>query len=197
MLLCPTLVKSGLIITHVLVKSKFSKKNFYAATLDLEPDDDFGCYWLGVCAMSGGMFDVAERSLQRARALNPQRAITFIALGNLRLIQKPTEQDLQKALEYYRQAAELDPDNAEPVELIATVYYRQKRYADAVREFERALQIDPTVAEVYYPLGLAYAQIGEKAKSQRCLEIAEVYARGKEAFVRPGGAVAESVRGRR
>jgi len=164
--------------------------------VDLEPDHDYGYYWLGACAMSAGMFDVAERSLQRARALNPQRATTFLVLGNLRLIQNPTPQDLQQAMEYYQHAAALDPTNAEAVELIATVFYRQKRYADAVRAFERALEIDSSRAEVYYPLGLAYAKIGEKEKSQRCLAIAEVYARGKEAFARPGGAAAESVRGK-
>lgn len=168
----------------------------FRAYVDLEPDHDYGYYWLGACAMSAGMFDVAERSLQRARALNPQRATTFLVLGNLRLIQNPTAQDLQQAMEYYQRAAEIDPTNAEAFELIATVFYRQKRYADAVKAFEHALEIDPTRAEVYYPLGLAYAKIGEKEKSKKCLAIAEVYTKGKEAFARPGGAAAESVRGR-
>ncbi|MCS6858974.1 MAG: tetratricopeptide repeat protein [Abditibacteriales bacterium] len=166
------------------------------AYVDLEPDDDYGYYWLGSCAMSAGMFDVAERSLQRARALNPQRATTFLVLGNLKLIQNPTARDLEQAMAYYQRAAEIDPTNAEAFALIATVFYRQKRYAEAARAFEHALEIDPTRAEVYYPLGLAYAKIGEKEKSRRCLEIAEIYAKGKEAFARPGGAVAESVRGK-
>lgn len=162
--------------------------------VDREPEDDFGYFWLGAAALSAGMFDIAERSLRRARALNPDRAVTHIALGNLTLRRNPKENDLERALEYYQRAAFLDPSDAEPVELIATVYYRQHKYADAAREFERALRIDPQVAEVYYPLGLAYAKMGEKAKSQRCLKIAEVYASGKEAFVRPGGAVADTIR---
>lgn len=165
--------------------------------VDLEPEDDVGYYWLGVCAMSAGMFDVAQRSLERAKSLNPQRATTFVALGNLLLLQKPGPDELDRALKHYQSAADLDHTNAEAVELMGTVYYRQKRYGEAAREFERALRIDPTVAEVYYPLGLAYTKLGDRQKAERSLEIARVYAAGKEAFARPGGAVAESVQKRK
>jgi tetratricopeptide (TPR) repeat protein len=160
--------------------------------VDLEPDDDDGYYWLGAVALSAGMTEVGLKSLEKARSLNPHRAVTHLALGNYYLLHVKGKEGLNKALEFYQRAAELDPTTAEPVELIATVYYRQQRYADAAREFEHALRIDPRAAEVYYPLGLSYARIGEKAKSKRCLEIAAIYNAGKEAFVRPGGAVAES-----
>ncbi len=165
--------------------------------VDLEPQDDYGYFWLGAYTLSAGMFDVAERSLQKARALNPRRSVTYIALGNLKLRQNPGPKELHQALEIYQRAVELDPNDAEPVQLLATVYYRQQRYAEAAREFERALVIDPSVAEVYYPLGLTYAKMGEKAKSERCLKIADVYQIGKEAFRRPGGAIADSKPGAR
>jgi tetratricopeptide (TPR) repeat protein len=158
--------------------------------VDLEPEDDDGYYWLGAVALSAGMNDVALKSLEKARALDPNRAVTNVSLGNYYLHRGKESYD--RALEFYQRAAELDPTHAEPIELIATIYYRQRRYADAAREFERALRIDPRVAEVYYPLALCYERLGEKAKSKRCFEVAAVYAAGKEAFVRPGGAVSDA-----
>lgn len=156
--------------------------------VDLKPNDDYGFFLLGLTEMSAGDFDLAERSLQRARSLNPQRANTCLALGNLQWIEKPGAKDFDKALAYYQRARALAPQDASPIRMIATVYYRQRRYAEAAREFERVLRLDPTVAEVYYPLSLCYARIGEKAKSERCRILTEVYAVRKEAFSHPAPA---------
>ena len=57
------------------------------------------------------------------------------------------------ALTFYLQAAVLDPGDPRPVFLIGNLYFSQGKFADAIKQYERAIAINPR-----YPL--AHVQIG-------------------------------------
>ena len=50
--------------------------------------------------------------------------------------------------------------------LFRSVLFLQKRYADAVKEFEQTLSIDPEDLQAHYNLMLCYNGLGEDAKSE-------------------------------
>ena len=55
--------------------------------------------------------------------------------------------------------------NAEYLELLGMVLYASGRYADAIKEWNAALQVDPDRLSLYLNLGLGYEQIREYGKA--------------------------------
>jgi Tfp pilus assembly protein PilF len=58
---------------------------------------------------------------------------------------------------------------------LARVYLRQKKHADAVREFEIALSLDPTAGYVQYELGQAYQGAGQRREAEEQFRAAAAY----------------------
>ncbi|MBI5630627.1 MAG: tetratricopeptide repeat protein [Elusimicrobia bacterium] len=58
------------------------------------------------------------------------------------------------------------PDNPRPHAQMAYLYLKRMRYAEAAREFEAALRLEPSARPLFYlDLGLAYAESGEVAEA--------------------------------
>ncbi|MCS7316481.1 MAG: tetratricopeptide repeat protein, partial [Bryobacterales bacterium] len=57
---------------------------------------------------------------------------------------------------YYERAVKLNPQYAEAINNIGTVYYAQKSYRRAISQYRRALKISPNSASIYSNLGTAY-----------------------------------------
>lgn len=53
--------------------------------------------------------------------------------------------------------------------LLGTVYQDEENYADAIREFKQALEIDPSRHDALFSLGWAYAETGEPEEARRYL----------------------------
>ena len=65
-------------------------------------------------------------------------------------------QDLDNAGKYYRKAIKLNPQYAEAINNLGTVYYAKKSYRRAVTEYRKALAIEPDSAPFLANLGTAY-----------------------------------------
>ncbi len=48
--------------------------------------------------------------------------------------------------------------------------FAEKNYREAVRQFEKALKVNPEDANTYYYLGNCYGYLGDKQKAEECLE---------------------------
>jgi tetratricopeptide (TPR) repeat protein len=101
-------------------------------------------------------------------------------LNNIAYILADNNQDLDKALEYAKQAHDMQPDNPEYLDTYAMVLCKKGKYSEAV-QFERAAiqqydigQASPPV-EVYEHLAQAHEQLGEvsqaRAAYQQALDI--------------------------
>ncbi len=64
--------------------------------------------------------------------------------------------ELDRALEHYQKALQIDPNYAEAINNIGTVYYARKRYRQAIEYYQKALKLAPRSASIYSNLGTAY-----------------------------------------
>ena len=132
-----------------------------------------GFYLLGMAQMRNNQFEDAKKSLIWAAELSPNwwpprlmLAKIYAARGDLKLAQELSDKLLQrdpknmeallisgtarlknhefdKALALFRRAKEQSPDDPSPRLDIAAVYMFQKKYPEAIKEYEAALDLDP------------------------------------------------------
>jgi tetratricopeptide (TPR) repeat protein len=158
-------------------------------------------YRLGVALMEAGDIVAAVESLQRANLLESERPLTLLALGLalnsrkqyaeaktalLETLELAPDQmdgvaalaeaeagtgDLSQAEEHARRV--LARAAAQPTAnlVMGIVWMKQKRYADARDAFEKAAAADPASSAAHYQLSLAYARLGDEARSQQHLEL--------------------------
>ncbi len=79
------------------------------------------------------------------------------------------EGDLEGAATEYRLFLKEQPDDAAAQAGLASVYVRQRRYAEAIPAFREAARLEPEDADVWTNLGTALAITGDLTGSDRCL----------------------------
>jgi tetratricopeptide (TPR) repeat protein len=79
--------------------------------------------------------------------------------------------DLHQIESLLKQSMSLDPKLAQAHLQLANLYSDQKKYSDAIPEYERALELDSELADAHYRLGQAYIRTGQAAKAQQHLDV--------------------------
>jgi len=93
----------------------------------------------------------------------PESPRGYMSLGYhywwLAIIGKSPKENIKKALELAHKAISLDESDPASRELLASVYLSMRQYDKAITEGERAIELDPSGADVYAKLGqtLSYA----------------------------------------
>ena len=75
-------------------------------------------------------------------------------------------QDLQQIEVLLKKSIALDPKFAEAHLQLGNLYSDQSKYAEAIPEYVRARELDPSLGDVYYRMGQAYVHVGEKDRAQ-------------------------------
>ena len=101
--------------------------------------------------------DVAKK---RAAMDNALKAVVYLGLGD-RLYNQDKKQE---AIAIYRKVGSLLPEDTDINNSLGRIYSGAGYYDDAIKSFEVALAIDPTIAEAEMELGLAYRRRGEAQK---------------------------------
>jgi tetratricopeptide (TPR) repeat protein len=109
-----------------------------------------------------GSFDEAEALYRRAIELDPQLAIAYTNLGNIRF----RRGDEAGAEGLYRQALEVDDRQPEAHYNLGYVLLERGDAKRSVPCFQRALDADPRFADAHFNLAMAYEQLGERAKAR-------------------------------
>ena len=78
--------------------------------------------------------------------------------------------DLNKALQKYAQALELNPESTDAFTGAGNVALLKKKYPEALRLYQMAEEVEPMNAQVKFNLGLAYARMGDMGASERKFE---------------------------
>ena len=138
-------------------------------------------YWMGK-----GMFEEAIAEVQKATAINPEGGYSWLNLALLLTLIGNYDQ----AEEACRRAIELQEQYISGTEgllvvgghtRLGYVYYRQGRYDDAVREYQRELIFlsssdhilkDRTLIELHQKLGAAYLRLGDGDEAERYFKLA-------------------------
>lgn len=74
-----------------------------------------------------------------------------------------------QAISRYENAVEREPNAANYLQL-GVAYYIAHQWNDALRAFEKTIELDPNQAYAYYYLGVLYAAKGERAKADAALQ---------------------------
>ena len=94
---------------------------------------------LGYTADEKEDFLLAEQNYREAIALNPNYADVYFNLGNLLA---KDESRLKEAEESYRKAIELNPTAANAYSNLGFLYYKQRKFDEAINAFENAASLD-------------------------------------------------------
>jgi tetratricopeptide (TPR) repeat protein len=154
-------------------------------------------YLLGVALMQVGDMVAAVESLTEADRLEPNKALTLIALGlayNSRKMFAEAKPLLVRGLELepdsidgvaalaeseeglgeIEQAAQLaqrslsrDPAHANANLVMGLVHMQRQQFEAAREAFARTIAAQPNLPKAYYQLSLAYARLGDEANAQK------------------------------
>ena len=79
--------------------------------------------------------------------------------------------NLQQIESLLKTSIALDPKLAEAHLQLGNLYSDQNKYAEAVPEYEKALQFGPDLADAHYRLGQAYVRTGDKDRAQQQFQV--------------------------
>lgn len=119
--------------------------------------------------------NLARDMFERAVAIDPNFAAAWagLATAHVHLHGCDTEAHLEKAREASARALKLDPQSAEAHVAAGQGLSMEQRYADAAAEFERALELDPTLFDAYYYYARSCFKSGDLQKSLRLFRQAQ------------------------
>jgi len=107
-------------------------------------------------------YDEAEALYRRAIGLDPQLAIAYTNLGNIRF----RRGDEAGAETLYRRAIEIDARQPEAHYNLGYVMLERGDARAATEYFQRALEGDPKFADAQFNLAIALEQLGERARAR-------------------------------
>ncbi|MCF7741354.1 MAG: protein kinase [Candidatus Marinimicrobia bacterium] len=116
------------------------------------PNDKRIHYLLGGI-YSGMDTQKALNEYQKVLELDPNYGPVLNALAYLYM--QPENQDFEKALKYVRQYQKLHPDDANPHDTMADLYFFMGRIDDAIEKYKDAARINPGFSE--YRIGYMYS----------------------------------------
>ena len=114
----------------------------------------------------GWDFVAAEREFRRALELDPKYAGGHVGYGLFLTAMNRTDD----AIAELKRAQELDPLSTIYNAAIARPYYNARRYAEAIAQSRKTLELDSTFHRAHYWLGLSYEQLSRPADAIRELE---------------------------
>ena len=130
--------------------------------------------YLGGALLSWNQPELALREAQRAKALDPSFAKSYVLLG--RIYTHAELWDL--ADQSFSQALELDGNNAETWYFAGRASYEANRFENAIAQFSRALKLGALQSRTYENLALSYEALGDARQAKAAYEMAVHIAAG-------------------
>jgi len=150
----------------------FFSKNYYDDALDLflklvnaSPDNAQLYEKIGYCYQEAEFFDEALKYYKRAELID-RKVWTIKKIGLcLRRLGKKEE-----ALEYYIQAADMEPENIHTIIMTAHCYLDLKEYDSALKYYFRVEYMDPGNIKILRPIAWCYFALGRFDDSEKYYE---------------------------
>ena len=120
---------------------------FLEQSVKLDPSNRFAREALAACYLSRENFRSAADQFREISLLNPDKADAWFKLGHQYL-------DLAASLAF--SGARIYPDSAWGRRFIGDLLFQRNRWTDAVKEYQKALSIDPHQAGLHTLLGQSY-----------------------------------------
>lgn len=126
----------------------------FASYVEMNPDNVWGHYMLGLALWKGKDLEGAEQSLMRGLDRNPDHLKSLVNLARVRLERGRIEQAILPAERAVAQA----PESVEVQRVYARVLHSAGRSSEAALAYSRALQIDPSDVWSLNNLGLLWIE---------------------------------------
>lgn len=149
----------------------------YEMALRLQPNLPYLHMALGRTYRELGRFTEAQDQFFAAQLIEPANALITFELART---YETYIGDLSTALDYYERTTEMDEGYAAAWVRIGTLHFFQENYSDAIIAFERALALEASSTDLYYQLGLSYANQGRCDSAVRYLQEAQTRAQGDQ-----------------
>ena len=111
------------------------------AAVKADPKSVEATFYLGQCLYHEGRLDLAQQRLLKALAMEPTLPPALYYLGRIAYDQNK----LSDAFEFLRQADQAAPDLVMVHYYLGLVYQRNQQHLPAELEFQRALELDPSL----------------------------------------------------
>jgi tetratricopeptide (TPR) repeat protein len=147
----------------------------FCHAIDLNPEDPRPYIFLGrIYDVSPIQAEAVTRRFARYAQLQPRnpQALYYYALSLWKGARAQTQPvDLQQVESLLERAVKIDPAFADAHFQLGIFYAQQRRYPEAIEQYQRAIQLQPTLADAHYRLGEALARTGKKEQAQQQFRI--------------------------
>jgi len=139
-------------------------------------DDSDAEAWnnLGIAYYREKDYPKAVEAYEHAVRLNAQFASAFNNLGTLYLrsfLERKDADLVPKAIAAFDQAIQNDPRLASAYNGRASAFKFTNRPDEAIRDWKKAIELQPDFVDVYFNLGITYLETGNKAGALQILEV--------------------------
>ena len=124
---------------------------------------------LGLAYARKGLGGDALKAFERSADIDPEYADTFSNLGAIYLsmyMQSHTKEFFSKTVENLNKVTMLDPKNAAAYNSLGAAYMTAGAIPDAIRNWEKVIDLNSHAGKTYYYLGLAYLAQGDISKAR-------------------------------
>ncbi len=139
--------------------------------MDYDPD-----IWtnIGAAYQNTGDFDMARQAYEQALRIDQRNPIAYYKLGFLYFslaLKNNNAKALEKCLESYKKAIEIDPGYADAYMGLGNAYLQTNNLEGGIYCLEKTLEIQPGQGPVIYNLGMAYFYKGDKKRALGCFTL--------------------------
>jgi tetratricopeptide (TPR) repeat protein len=142
---------------------------------DLAPSDPRPYYFLSKAYdRSRSQADEVIKRFRRLAQLQPQNGLAVYYYAMSLWKGKQTESSssyLDQVESLLKSAIRLDPSFAQAHVNLGNLYSQQRKYAEAVPEYQEALKLDAKLADAHYHLGQVYVHLDQKDLAQKEFQI--------------------------
>jgi tetratricopeptide (TPR) repeat protein len=168
--------------THILLAKAYSKKKgaylesvkYLKNALELDADNLEAYTLLAEIYIENGKHDDAWPVVRKILGIDPDSGFAYGYMGEI-LYSKGR---YREAIEALRKSLRLDHGNPRAYFLLGKVFERCDRLADAVLEYETAVELSPTTYQYRDALAACYRALGQEVSAYRhwekCLELGDL-----------------------
>lgn len=138
----------------------------FGKAIEIDPKLYKAHYRLGVALQDSDKPKEADAEYRKAIEANPRFLAPYLKLGDLYL-----DNDYDKEAEQvFKNAILADDSSGEAHQGLAEAMQKQKQYEEAVKEFQKAVQLNPDLYLSYYNVGHTYKLLNDKKNAKEWLD---------------------------
>ena len=149
---------------HDVAIAKFTE----ASTLMPNCHDCF--YNIGFAYSQKQQYAEAEAAFKKAIELKPESAEAYNGLATIYNAQKKFDEAAAASAKAASFGGAAAGGNAEAIYNQGVILWNAQKYAEAKTQFEKAISINPNMADAHYQLGMAYLNLGQMPEAVAAFE---------------------------